>query len=44
MQDLRELLMKIARENIEKNFMYESDVEEALLNISKIYKKLTEGR
>ncbi len=41
---LRELLMKIARENIEKNFMYESDVEEALLNISKIYKKLTEGR
>ena len=41
---LKEFLMKKAKENIEGNFMYESDVKETLENISKIYHQLKGDR
>ena len=41
---LEQLLGKIAKENIEEEFMYEADAREALENISKIYRQLREDR
>ena len=41
---LTELLLEIAKENIEEDIMYESDVKETLENISKIYMQLREDR
>ena len=41
---LTELLLEIAKENIEEDIMYETDVKETLENISKIYMQLREER